>query len=197
MGVVGLDEFWRICDSRLSRKTSNKVVGDILTKSRKRHLIYIFTAQVLDSVDKRIRKVTDFGCYPLMLGTNETTTKCLIFRTANFRPSNFMKTMYFDNWLPQMTYNSFEEPDMIDDVGDENPPKPPKLMWQEGTFKCGKCKFVMTQTDPQCPQCESTDLIPIEPMFFDTWEEADKIATQYWERLLNKEQVIDTEDDGV
>lgn len=196
-GVVLLDEFWKICDSRLSRKASNRVVGDILARSRKRQLIYIFTAQVIDSVDKRIRKVTDFSSYPMLMGKNESTIKCLIFRTGYCKNSNFLKVFYFDTWLPMSVYNSYEEIDTIDDTSDENPPKQPKLMWQEGTFRCNKCKFVMTQTDPECPQCQSKDLIPIEPMFFETWEEADAIATTYWERLLNREAITDTEEEGI
>lgn len=64
-GVALLDEWltclriklsrlmWRIVDSRMSRKASNKFVSDILARSRKRRLVYIFTAQVIDSIDKR------------------------------------------------------------------------------------------------------------------------------------------------
>lgn len=193
-GVVLLDEFWKICDARLSRKASNRVVADILARSRKRHLIYIFTAQVLDSVDKRIKKVTDFSAYPLEIGQLGTTTKVLIFRTAMFKNSNFMKQFYFNRWIPQSCFNSYEEIDTIDDTDDENPAKPPKLIWQEGTFRCNKCKFVMTQTDPECPECQGKDFTPIEPIFFDTWEEADAFGSAYWEKLLNREQVIDTED---
>lgn len=193
-GVVLLDEFWKICDARLSRKASNRVVADILARSRKRQLIYIFTAQVLDSVDKRIKKVTDFSSYPLEIGQLGNTTKVLIFRTAVFKNSNFMKQFYFDRWIPQSCYNSFEEIDTIDDTSDENPAQPPKLMWQEGTSRCAKCKFVMTQTDHQCPQCEGTEFIPIEPMYFNDWETADRFATEYWEKLLNKEGITDTED---
>jgi hypothetical protein len=196
-GAVVLDEIWRILDSRLSRKASNKVVSDVLARSRKRKLIYIFTAQVIDTIDKRVRKVTDFTAYPMLMGKSETTVKSLVFRTAYPRNQNFMKTFYFDTWLPMSVYNSYEEVDMIDDTDEENPPKEPKLMWQEGTFRCAKCKFVMTQTDPECPQCQSKDLIPIEPIFFDTWEEADRHGSEYWERLLNREQVTDTEEDGI
>jgi hypothetical protein len=58
-GVAALDELWRIVDSRMSRKSSNKLVADILARSRKRHLVYIFSAQVIDSIDKRIRKVQE------------------------------------------------------------------------------------------------------------------------------------------
>jgi hypothetical protein len=80
-GVALLDELWRIVDSRMSRKASNKLVADILARSRKRHLIYIFSAQVIDSVDKRIRKVQDFTAYPL-LSRGETDCKVVIFRTG-------------------------------------------------------------------------------------------------------------------
>jgi hypothetical protein len=182
----------------LSRKASNKLVSDVLARSRKRHLIYIFTAQVIDTIDKRVRKVTDFTAYPMIIGKSENTVKSIIFRSAYPKSSNLMKTFYFDTWLPMSVYNSYEEVDMIDDTDDENPPKQPKLMWQEGTFRCNKCKFVMTQTDPECPDCQSKDLSPIEPMFFDDWASADKWGSDYWEKLLNREKVMDTEnDDGI
>ena len=182
-----------MCDSRLSRKASNKLVADILARSRKRHLIYIFSAQVIDSVDKRVKKVCDFTSYPMFLGSSENTIKVLIFRTGYPRPANYMKTFYYDTWIPMSIYNSYEEIDTEDDTHLESAAPPPKLMWQEGTFKCRKCKFIMTQTDPKCPQCESSDFEPIEPMIFDNWEEADAVGTAYWEKLLNRENIVDTE----
>lgn len=74
---------WRIVDSRMSRKASNKFVSDILARSRKRRLVYIFTAQVIDSIDKRIRKVMDFSCLPVLMGRYDQECKCLIFRTGS------------------------------------------------------------------------------------------------------------------
>jgi hypothetical protein len=84
-------QMWRIVDSRMSRKASNKFVSDIknlskLARSRKRRLVYIFTAQVIDSIDKRIRKVMDFSCLPVIMGRYESECKCLIFRTGFYVP---------------------------------------------------------------------------------------------------------------
>jgi hypothetical protein len=135
--------------------------------------------------------------YPLEIGQFQNTIKVLIFRTAVFKNSNFMKQFYYNRRIPESCYDSYEEIDTIDDTGDENPVQPPKLMWQEGTSRCNKCKFVMTQTDKECPQCQGTEFTPIEPMFFDDWVTADTFATAYWEKLLNKEQIVDTEDDGI
>lgn len=104
-GVALLDELWRIVDSRMSRKASNKLVADILARSRKRRLVYIFTAQVIDTIDKRIRKVQDFTCYP-MLGRGEKTCKAIIFRTGFAKNANYMKTFYYSTQIPFSTYDS-------------------------------------------------------------------------------------------
>jgi intein/homing endonuclease len=183
-------------NSRMSRKASNKFVSDILARSRKRHLVYIFTAQVIDTIDKRIRKVADFCAYP-MLGRGEKTVKCIIFRSAYPKNSNYMKTMYFDTFIPFASYDSNAEVDMIDDTDQEDPPKPPKLIWQEGFARCRKCKFVMTMHEAKCPECESQDLELIEPTYYDDWETADKFAQAYWEKLLNKEGIENADEDGL
>jgi len=192
-GVVLLDEFWRLCDSRLSRKTSNKIVTDVLARSRKRHLVYIFTAQVIDMIDKRIRKTTDFVSYP-MLFRGESTCKCLIFRTGYPRNANYMKTFYFNTAIPFSIFNSNEEVDMVDDTDSEDPIPEPKLIWQEGAAKCRKCGFVITMMEVKCPECDSSDFTVIEPIYFNTWEEADKQAEQYWEKKIANEQIEDIEE---
>jgi hypothetical protein len=105
-----------------------------------------------------------------------------------------MKTFYYKTWIPFSTYDTDFEVDMIDDTDEEEPAQPPKLIWQEGKARCLKCKTVLT-TGIECPECGSKEIQPIEPMIFNDWETADKMATQYWENLLKKEQVSDTEGD--
>jgi hypothetical protein len=72
-GYVLLDELWLLVDSRMSRSSKNIFVANILSKSRKRDLTYISTAQVADSIETRIRKVLDFTFYPLL---NREETIC-------------------------------------------------------------------------------------------------------------------------
>jgi intein/homing endonuclease len=88
------DEFWLQLDSRASVSKKNKIVSDILLKSRKRSLTFCMTAQILDLLDKRIRKVLDFSAYP-MLNNNESICKLVIFRGGYLKNSSYMKTIYF------------------------------------------------------------------------------------------------------
>jgi hypothetical protein len=180
-GVALLDEIWRVIDSRFSRKTINKFVGDILAKSRKRSLVYIFTAQVIDTIDKRIRKVMDFTNYTVS-NRQETVMKVLVFRTGYAKTGNYMKTFYYTSFIPFMCYDSNEEIDMEDDTESEEPCPMPKLIWQEGKYRCLDCGFVITMDKGKCNECDSKNLEPIEPIFFNTWEEADKFASDYWEK---------------
>jgi hypothetical protein len=180
-GVVGLDEIWRICDARLSRKSANKFVADILARSRKRNLTYIFTAQVIDTIDKRIRKVMDFTSYAVA-NRQETVMKVMVFRTGYAKTGTYMKTFYYTTEVPMNSYDSNEEVDMIDDIDDENPAKEPRIMWQEGLYKCNDCGHPSTMNTGKCNECESKNITPLEPIYFDTWEEADKFAGAYWEK---------------
>lgn len=149
-GFVGTDELWRIIDSRTSLNKRNKFIADILARSRKRHLNYTFTAQVLDSLDKRIRKILDFVATPV-LNTNESMCWVNVYRTGNPKPELYLKTFRFKTAPIFQFYTTDEEVDMDDDESNCPLPKP---IFQE-----------------------SEDA---EPIFFDSWEEADKYAEQYW-----------------
>jgi hypothetical protein len=63
-GFFAGDEFWLHLDARTSVSKKNQIVSNILLKSRKRSLTYCVTAQILDLLDKRIRKVMDFCLLP-------------------------------------------------------------------------------------------------------------------------------------
>jgi hypothetical protein len=73
------DELWRWIDSRTAlfenrkegRKINNKVVTDILGASRKQGVTIAYSTQTLAQVDPRIRNVTDFIFYPILLGDND------------------------------------------------------------------------------------------------------------------------------
>jgi len=186
-GVVLIDEIWKMIDSRLSRKASNKIVGDILGRSRKRSLVYIMTSQVIDAIDKRVRKTCDFSSYPVS-NRIETTVKVLIFRTGYPKAGNYMKTIYYNTSIPFSIFDSHEEIDMIDDTKEEDMPPEPRVVWQEAKYKCNKCGELGT-LGWECQNCESRDLKPIEPIYFNSWEEADAYAQKFWETRIEKEKI--------
>jgi hypothetical protein len=120
------DEFWLQLDSRASVSKKNKVVSDILLKSRKRGLTYTMTAQILDLLDKRIRKILDFTSYP-MLNNNESICKLVIFRGGYLKNSSYMKTIYFRTPFFFDCFNSFEEVS----INDSEEVTTPKIVFQE------------------------------------------------------------------
>ena len=124
-GFCCVDEMWSIVDARTTSTKKNKIVGDILLKSRKRELTYVFTAQLLDLLDKRVRKLIDFTAYPIMNRT-ETVCKILIFRTGFPREDGLMKTFYFKTPLVFDFYDTEEEISMEVESGEE-----PKIIFQE------------------------------------------------------------------
>lgn len=124
-GFVSCDEMWSIIDARTTSTRRNKIVGDILLKSRKRELTYVFTAQLLDLLDKRVRKIIDFTAYPI-LNRPETLCKILIFRTGFPREDSLMKTFYFKTDLVFEMFDTNEEIHMETECGEE-----PKIIFQE------------------------------------------------------------------
>ena len=110
-GFVACDEMWLMADARTSRATRNRIVSNILAKSRKRSLTIAFTAQVISSVDNRIRKIVDFLSYPIM-SPNEDFVKALIFRGSKANNGSFMKQIYFKTELFYQMYDTNEEIEM-------------------------------------------------------------------------------------
>jgi hypothetical protein len=165
LGFVGLDELWLICDARLTKTKKNQLTANILAKSRKRELTVAYTAQLLDQIEKRIRKVTDFTAYPL-LNRGESITKVAIFRTGYPKAGTFMKYFYYKAETVKNLYDTNEEIDMV-----EESKEPMLLIFQENFnrehgYLC------------QCPTCGTK--------FFDNWEEADKYASEYWKKMWEK-----------
>jgi len=113
-------------DSRASVSKKNKVVSDILLKSRKRSLTFCMTAQILDLLDKRIRKVLDFSAYP-MLNNNESICKLVIFRGGYLKNSSYMKTIYFRT---PFFFDCFRTNEEIE-IGTEEGFVEPKIVFQE------------------------------------------------------------------
>lgn len=171
-GYVGLDELWLFADSRMSKSSRNRFVSNILAKSRKRGLTYVSTAQVADSLESRIRKVLDFTFYP-MLNREETVCKLLVFRGGYVKNSNYMKTLYYKTPIIHSVYDTNEEVEMMGKVeledGEEKNVTLPKWCFQENFnrehgYMC------------ECDECGTK--------FFDTWEDADKYASDFYKKHL-------------
>jgi hypothetical protein len=149
-GFFAGDEFWLWVDARTSKSQINKIVSNILLKSRKRDLTYCFTSQLLDLLDKRVRKVMDFTCYPL-LNRDESICRATVFRTGYPTGANRMKEFYFQTPLFFDCYDHQEEISPLDIEETNSHPQ------------------IIFQTDPKSSQ-----------EFFDTWEAADKYAEKWW-----------------
>ena len=110
-GFFLADELFYWIDSRMigeGARKRNKIVSDILAKSRKRRIIIAYTSQVLSSIDKRIRQVTDFIMIP-QLNRKATVCNLMIFRGNKVSPATFHKVIRFRTEPIFKLYNSNEE----------------------------------------------------------------------------------------
>jgi len=110
-GFFLADELFYWLDSRMigeGARKRNKIVADILARSRKRRIIMCYTAQVLSSVDKRVRQVTDFVMIP-QLNRNASICNLLIFKGYKPIPATFYKVIRFKTAPIFKLYNSNEE----------------------------------------------------------------------------------------
>lgn len=160
-GFILADEFWSIIDARSSITKKNKIVSDILLRSRKRELIYAISSQLLELLDRRCRKVLDFTSYGI-LNRDETVLKLSIFRTGYPKPGTFMNAMYYYTSEIFDMYNTNEEVDMEEDIEEEM-----EIRFQEKYTK-GHEYFC------ECEECGGKT--------FDTWEEADEYGAKFWKR---------------
>jgi len=124
-GHISLDEFWQYIDARSTTSTRNRITSNILLRSRKRDLTYMFTTQMLDLLDKRVRKILDFTAYTL-LNPNETIGKTLIFRGGYPKEAMLLKNFRFYTRGVYQCYNTNQEINMTEDDG-----QPPKIIFQE------------------------------------------------------------------
>jgi len=163
-GFVAMDELWRLIDSRASLTLRNRVTANILAKSRKRGLIIAFTVQVLDSIDKRVRKIMDFTAYPILNAT-ESICKVVVFRTGYPKAGTYMKTFYFRTPLIFECYDTNEEIEPWEDDAEfkELIVFQPNFNPEHG-YLC------------ECEKCGTK--------LFKSWEEADKYAESYWRKAF-------------
>lgn len=106
-----LDEAYSYLESRMSGKDINRYLSYILFQSRKRHIDFILTAQLLSTIDLRYKGLADTYIYA-------ERTKNSFNYVAMFpgRRSRRIFTMPFDIAGKYFTlYDTFEKVDPIDD----------------------------------------------------------------------------------
>lgn len=74
-GVFLGDELWTWIDSRMSQKAVNKMTSLVLAKSRKRDLTIVWSAQLVGTIEKRIRLLTEKILFPECFPKNSDTIK--------------------------------------------------------------------------------------------------------------------------
>lgn len=84
---------------------------------------------------------------------------------------------------------------MEEDTYEEGQVEPPKIMWQEAKYKCKNCGELITM-GWECPACDSKNVEEIQPIFFETWEEANSWGAKYWEKKLAEMKIENTERDA-
>ncbi|MGB9703629.1 MAG: hypothetical protein ACPLXS_02880 [Candidatus Micrarchaeales archaeon] len=162
-GFFGGDELWLNADAR-EHKLAKIFVTNTLARSRKRGLTIYYTVQLLDTIDKRIKKVTDFTAVP-QLNVDETICKVMFFRTTVIKPATYMRTLYFVTEPVFQMYDTNEE--VVPWAEDENQstyPEDGKIIFQE---------------DKNSPM-----------KFFNTWEEANEYAYKWYDKSKFLEKFI-------
>jgi hypothetical protein len=114
-GWFSADEFWLWVDALDSKEKKNRVVTNILLKSRKRDLTYAYTSQTINQLNLRVRKVQDFTCMPI-LNADESVCKCVVFKGCS--NMTYMKTFYFKTGLFKTMYDHTEEVAPLKDLGE-------------------------------------------------------------------------------
>jgi hypothetical protein len=159
-GFCLFDELWSVCDSRMSLKKKNSFVSRVLGRSRKRHLNISFTAQMVDQLDKRVRKICDFTSYPI-LSSDESLCKVNVFRTGYPKDANYIKTFWYKT---AKVFNQYDT-DYIVEMGEE-PEKD-----EEGTLIPVKQPPIYFQENKDAPREEFPD-----------WVSADSRAEMWWNK---------------
>lgn len=91
---IALDEIWRIINARTPMKKRNQIVYDILGRSRKRFLTFVFTSQLKRTIDRNVVDVLDFVSKPSMTA-DEGILRLDIFMGSKASPATHIKSPRF------------------------------------------------------------------------------------------------------
>lgn len=162
-GVFGGDELWLNADSR-SHSLAKLFITNTLARSRKRDLTIYYTVQLLDSIDKRIKKVTDFMAIP-SLNREETWCTVVFLRGTSGKPATYMKTMYFYTEPVKQMYDTKEEViPWPEDEEESTYPEDGKIIFQEDKDS--------------------------EMKFFNSWDEAFDYAINWYKKTKWLEKMV-------
>lgn len=128
------DELWRWIDSRCAimgfsktrtQKIENKIVTDILAASRKAFVTVAYTTQTFDQVDKRIKQITDFVFYPVLVGDN-TLCRMSVFKGSRPTIGTMLPDIRFFCEPMFAMYNTYEiiQPLLEGEVSEEKTQHP-------------------------------------------------------------------------
>jgi len=168
-GVVLADEMWTLINARRSLSKRNQLVASILLRSRKRELVYFFTTQVLNLIDRTVRTLLDFTAYPILKGGDPirnipyTFCKLFIYKGSQATPGALFRTLYYKTWLVYEMYDTNYE---VTDIVFNETPQEWKIIFQESKDS--------------------------KPIYFNTWEEAHEYAKKYWEEQFKKREILES-----
>lgn len=124
----GGDELWRWVDARCAlmglsqaktKRVSNKIITDILLASRKAFVTIAYTTQSFGQIDKRIRNITDFVCYPAISFDGQVTTMA-VFRGNRPVATSVVDNVKFYNEPMFAIYNTYERIQELELEGKKN-----------------------------------------------------------------------------
>jgi len=182
-GFVAGDEFWQNLDARTSTKTKNRVTASILLRSRKRGLNYTFTAQLLDLLDKRVRKILDYTAYP-MLNNPETICKVVVFRGGYPKVSSYLKTFYFRTAYIFEFFDTNEEVIEMEDDYESKEPLDVKIVYYPDKYSEPQVKVVRLDYFSAIEYIKKKRELP--PEILKAWNEFDKIAEKPYLQMIKK-----------
>ena len=153
-GFVAVDEVWLWgLDSRCSQRKVNRIMGNILARSRKRKLTYGFTVQTMSQLDKRLAKVLDFIAYPIL---NRTETICkLVVCDITRKP---LKVFRFRTAPIFKMYKTDEEvSEILDDVTGSKSKKNDEAAYDAGRPKKLELPFREPEADDDDDKLKGSD----------------------------------------
>jgi hypothetical protein len=90
-----------------TQRIENKVMTDILAASRKAFVTIGYTTQSYDQVDKRIKNITDFVFYPVIVG-DDTLCRISVFKGSRPTVSSLLPDIRFFCEPMFAIYNTYE-----------------------------------------------------------------------------------------
>lgn len=115
-GFFAADELWLWVDARAAQSKKNKVISGILLNSRRRGVDFAYTCQSFRQMDIRVRNVTDYIAFPMMMVGNHY---CKVNIVSNFT-GNLIRSFKYKTAEIFELYDTHEEiKPLIDDEEDK------------------------------------------------------------------------------